>query len=94
MINEKLCAFCGMVGPHNTIIECEGSPHVTFKPCGDTVLLGQMVDGAATVTIHEDTPINDIAALMSALMDRIAQFPQVRDNPLAIIGAIQKGMVG
>lgn len=94
MVNDKLCAFCGVVGPHKTEITCEGSPKTIFEPSGDTVLFGQMVDGKAIVTIHEDMPVEDIAALMGALMDRVATFPQVRDNPMAILSAIQQGMMG
>lgn len=92
MVNDKLCAFCGIKGPHRTEIVCEGEPKVTFEPSGDAALLGQMVEGKAIVTIHDDTPVDDIAALMSAFMDKVAQFPQVRDNPMAIIQAIQHGM--
>lgn len=92
MVNDKLCAFCGIQGPHRTEIICEGKPKVTFEPSGDAAMLGQMVEGKAVVTIHDDTPVDDIAALMSAFMDKVAQFPQVRDNPMAILGAIQKGM--
>lgn len=92
MENEKLCVFCGVVGPHKTEIVCEGSPKTTFEPSGDSVLFGQIINGEAFITIHDDMAIEDIAALMSGLMDKIAQFPQVRDNPMAILGAIQRGM--
>lgn len=95
MENEKLCAFCGTVGPHETVIKCKGEPAVDFAPSGDTVLMGQLHQGSdPVVTIHPDTSIDDIAALMSAFMDTIAQFPQVKDNPMAIVGAIQKGITG
>lgn len=91
MQSEKLCPFCGEIGPHETIVNCQ---KVTYVPSGDPAMFGQIVDGAAVITIHEDVSIDDLAKLLGEFMDKIAQFPQVRDNPMAILGAIQKGMSG
>ena len=92
MENDKQCVFCGMPGPHITTIDCEGKPKTIFEPFGDSVLFGQLIDGKPVVTIHEDLSLEQIAQLMSGFMDRIAQFPQVADNPMAILAAIQRGM--
>lgn len=100
-INERhRCVYCNKVHSDNeaaTTITCaqpdNTSPH-GFVPAGDTVLLGQVVDGQAVVTIHDDITTDEIALLMSAFMDRISQFPHVQENPSAIMQALMSGISG
>lgn len=98
-INEQhQCVFCGVVENHATIIEChdgEQGPiaaHTYRPPAGSMVMLGQVVDGKAIVTIHEDVTADEIALLMSAFMDRISRFEHIKNDPSKIMQALMGGM--
>lgn len=81
------CVFCsGKHGQNATTVTCAGNHN--YQPSGDTVLLGQIVDGKAMVTIHPDVTTDEVALLVAALMDRISNFQHIKDNPTAIMSAL------
>lgn len=98
--DNHTCVYCNVNHsdkPTATTIQCktseDGKPH-GFVPAGDAVLLGQIVEGAATVTIHEDITADEVALLMSAFMDRISTFEHIQRDPSAIMKALMSGISG
>lgn len=94
------CVYCGVNHAKEgveapTEITCanEAQEHShKFVPAGDTVLLGQIIDGKATITIHEDLTADEIALLMAAFMDRISRFEHIKEDPSVIMKAIMGGV--
>jgi hypothetical protein len=97
-INDShTCVFCNHVhsDPGLVTINCNlnGDNH-EFKPAGDVVLLGQIIDGKAVVSLLEDLTGDEIALLMAAFMDRISTFEHIKEDPSVIMNALMKGMSG
>lgn len=84
------CVFCGVLhDASETQVEC--SLNHEFIPAGPCVMLAQIVDDKAIVSIHDDVTNEQLAGIMTAFMDKISEFEHVRSDPSAIMQAMMKG---
>lgn len=94
-INDNhTCVFCGHNQPHKCQVHCddEEGGHKYDPPPMSNVMLGQIHEGQAIVTIHDDVTGDEIALLMSAFMDRVSRFEHIKRDPSKIMKALMGGM--